>query len=92
MIPAIKELKNALAYAQFTDEQIRSDATNLLDQLDTELTEEEYEQGVAVDDAVVALETSLNLTDSQREKTPAAAGDEEFDEFEGLGDEEGDEK
>lgn len=96
MIDAIKQLQEALAYAKFEDKDIKAAAYNLLDELDVELTGEEYEPGTAIEDAAGVLHDAIAATDSDKEERVAEAkakADDAADEsiedpFEGLGEDE----
>jgi hypothetical protein len=88
MIEAIKQLQNALGYAKFEDEAIKKASLNLLRELDTDLTAEDYEPGSAIEDATVTLTETIDATDSQKEAAAPADDDDDLDEFEGLGDDE----
>lgn len=96
MIEALKQLQNAMAYAQFTDKEIKQAALQLLKELDTELTAEDYEPGTAIEEAAATLETALNNTDSRIEDASIHSNriDEEDDEnpLAGFGDDEEEEK
>src|SRR4051812_3976230 len=95
MIEAIKQLQEALAYARFEDDEIKRTTENLLNELDRELTSEDYEEGPEVETATSALADALTATDTQKEERVAAEKtakeEEEFDQFEGLGDEDDEE-
>lgn len=87
MIEAIKQLQNALAYAKFEDEAIKKASLNLLRELDTDLSAEDYEPGSAIDDATASLADAIDNTDSQKEEKKVSEdddSDEDYDEFEGL--------
>lgn len=86
MIEAFKVLKQALAYAKFEDAAIKKGVDNLVDELDTELSGENYEIGTAVEEAMVGLTAALDSTDSRKEEATVTV-DEEEDQFAGLGDE-----
>ena len=88
MIEALEKVKQALAYAKFEDPAIKQGVNNLVDELQTELTGEQYEPGTAVEEATSILTAALDATDSQKEEAAAAQvdEDEDFDQFEGLGD------
>lgn len=92
MIEAIKTLKDSLAYAKFQDQAIKAGALRLLDELDTDLSAEEYEEGSAIEEARETLEQAINDTDSEREEAVATAqskaddaADDSDDQFAGLG-------
>lgn len=94
MIDAIKQLQNALGYARFEDDAIKTASLRLLQELDTELTGEDYDPGSAVVEATTQLVDKIDTTDSTKEE--AAGSDDSDDEddndpFSGLGDDEGDE-
>lgn len=94
MIEATKKLQEALAYAKFEDEAIKKSALNLLRELDTDLTAEDYEPGSAIEEATTALADAIDATDSQKEAavvTDVDEDDDEYDQFEGLDDEDEDE-
>jgi hypothetical protein len=86
MIEAFKAVKQALAYAKFEDVAIKKGVENLVDELDTELSGENYEIGTAVEEATVSLVTALDSTDTKKEQ--AVVSDNENDPFAGLGDDE----
>jgi hypothetical protein len=88
MIDAIKQLQEALAYAQFADSEIKAAAESLLSELDTELTGESYEPGTAIEEAAARLHDAIEATDSAREEKKAEEKEEEEDQFAGLGDDE----
>lgn len=92
MIEAIKQVKESLAYATFADPAIKAAALRVLDEMDTDLTAEQYEPGTAIEEAASTLEQAINDTDSEREEAAAAASEDDEDEFAGLGDEDDDEK
>lgn len=92
MIEAIKKLQEALAYAKFEDDSIKKSALNLLRELDTDLTAEDYEPGSAIEEATQAVADAIDATDSKKEEAVAVDGDDDFDdEFEGLGEDEDEE-
>jgi hypothetical protein len=90
MIEAIKAVKDSLAYAKFQDQAIKGAALRLLDELDTDLSAEEYEEGSAIEEARETLEQAILDTDSEREEAVATAqsktdDSDEDDQFAGLG-------
>jgi hypothetical protein len=85
MIEALKAVKQALAYAKFEDPAIKSGVNNLVDELDTELSGENYEPGTAVEEAASLLVSALDSTDSKKEEAGSEIVDD--DPFAGLGDE-----
>lgn len=88
MIEALEKVKQALAYAKFEDPSIKQGVNNLVDELQTELTGEQYEPGTAVEDATSILTAALDATDSQKEEAAGQKDEEEYDQFAGLGDDE----
>jgi len=86
MIEALKAVKQALAYAKFEDPAIKSGVNDLVDELDTELTGENYEPGTAVEESTALLVSALDSTDSRKEEA-ASTEIEDDDPFAGLGDE-----
>lgn len=90
MIEAIKQLKQALAYAKFEDASIKPAINDVLTELDNDLTAEDYEPGEAIEGATDKLREALDVTDAAKEDTPVVDDDDEDldDEFEGLGDDE----
>jgi len=89
MIEAFKAVKQALAYAKFEDPTIKKGVDNLVDELDIELSGENYEIGTAVEEATTALVAALDTTDSKKEEAAVEVDDE--DPFAGLGDEDDEE-
>lgn len=89
MIEAIKALRDSLAYAKFQDQAIKDRALRLLDELDTDLSAEDYEEGSAIEEARNSLEDALEDTDSEREDaiSKVVEAEEDGDPFAGLGDE-----
>jgi hypothetical protein len=87
MIEALKAVKQALAYAKFEDPAIKSGVNNLVDELDTELSGENYEPGTAVEESAALLVSALDSTDSKKEEAAGADEDIDDDPFAGLGDE-----
>lgn len=92
MIVALDTLKKALAYARFEDPSIKAGVNDVVDQLQTELSGEQYEEGTAVEEATATLVSALDATDTRKEEAAAEPAGQEFDPFEGLGDEDEDDK
>jgi hypothetical protein len=84
MISSLNAIKQALAYARFEDVNIKTAVNGLVDELQTELTGEQYEEGTAVEQATAILTASMDATDSQKEE----AEEIDDDPFAGLGDDE----
>jgi hypothetical protein len=84
MISSLNAIKQALAYARFEDANIKTAVNGLVDELQTELTGEQYEEGTAVEQATAILTASMDATDSQKEE----AEEIDDDPFAGLGDDE----
>lgn len=72
MHPAMQTLRNALAYAKFSDGDLRDATLEVVDQIGVELQEEDYELGPQAEGAVAELETCLNNIDSSSEATDEA--------------------
>ena len=92
MITAIKVLKDAMAYAKFADKNIAEKVDDVLDNLNSELVSENYDEGDDVMGATSLLRDALDETDEEKEDHIKGADDEDDDEeFEGLGEDDEDE-
>jgi hypothetical protein len=89
MIKSLDAIKQALAYAKFEDSNIKVAVNGLVDELQVELTGEQYDEGTAVEDATSVLVAALDATDTQKEEAEAVVEDD--DPFAGLGAEDEDE-
>jgi len=93
MITAIKVLKDAMAYAKFEDKNIAEKVDDVLDNLNSELVSENYDEGPDIEAATSMLQDALNETDTEKEERVATATDvEDDDDFAGLGNDEDDEE
>jgi hypothetical protein len=87
MMDAIKTLKTALAHAKFEDADIKSATDKLINSLGDELNAAGYDAGTDVEVAANELEAVITTVEQEKENPPGKAGDDDEDEFEGLGEE-----
>jgi hypothetical protein len=57
-------LRSAFAYAEFADADVESTARKLIDELDTDLTRADYNEGETVEHATEKLTQALNDADA----------------------------